>query len=104
MNNRLYVDLHVLQTVPPSCVNRDDTGSPKTAVYGGTTRARVSSQAWKRAVRLMFEDILPAEQVGKRTKKVVQMVAEEIEILDQNADSTALAEKILKAAKVDVAL
>ena len=48
---RLYVDFHVLQTVPPSCVNRDDTGSPKTAVYGGTTRARVSSQAWKRADR-----------------------------------------------------
>ena len=39
---RLYVDLHVVQTVPPSCINRDDTGSPKTAVYGGTTRARVS--------------------------------------------------------------
>lgn len=38
---RLYVDFHVLQTVPPSCVNRDDTGSPKTAVYGGATRARV---------------------------------------------------------------
>ena len=37
---RLYVDFHVLQTVPPSCVNRDDTGSPKTAVYGGATRAR----------------------------------------------------------------
>ena len=32
---RLYVDFHVLQTVPPSCVNRDDTGSPQTAVYGG---------------------------------------------------------------------
>ena len=37
---RLYVDFHVLQTVPPSCVNRDDTGSPKTAVYGGAVRAR----------------------------------------------------------------
>ena len=36
----LYVDFHVLQTVPPSCVNRDDTGSPKTAVYGGATIAR----------------------------------------------------------------
>lgn len=47
----LYVDFHVLQTVPPSCVNRDDTGSPKTAVYGGATRARVSSQAWKHAIR-----------------------------------------------------
>ena len=41
----IYVDFHVLQTVPPSCVNRDDTGSPKTAVYGGSVRARVSSQA-----------------------------------------------------------
>ena len=42
MKNRLFVDIHVLQTVPPSCVNRDDTGSPKVAVYGGVTRARVS--------------------------------------------------------------
>ena len=53
---RLYVDFHVLQTVPPSCVNRDDTGSPKTAVYGGATRARVSSQAWKHAIRKMFAE------------------------------------------------
>lgn len=51
---RLYVDLHVIQTVPPSCINRDDTGSPKTAIYGGTTRARVSSQAWKHAMRKYF--------------------------------------------------
>ena len=49
MKNRCYLDVHVLQTVPPSFVNRDDTGSPKTAIYGGTTRARVSSQAWKHA-------------------------------------------------------
>ena len=66
MNNseRIYVDFHVLQTVPPSCVNRDDTGSPKTAIYGGVTRARVSSQAWKRAMRLKFQDILSQEDVG----------------------------------------
>ena len=68
---RLYVDFHVLQTVPPSCVNRDDTGSPKTAVYGGATRARVSSQAWKHAIREMFKDeyMLNAEDIGSRTKK-----------------------------------
>ena len=53
---RLYVDFHVLQTVPPSCVNRDDTGSPKTSVYGGSVRARVSSQAWKHAMRVMFTE------------------------------------------------
>ena len=65
---RLYVDFHVLQTVPPSCVNRDDTGSPKTAVYGGATRARVSSQAWKHAIREMFKDeyMLNAEDIGSR--------------------------------------
>lgn len=56
---RLYVDLHVIQTVPPSCINRDDTGSPKTAVYGGATRARVSSQAWKRGdAEGFFQDVL----------------------------------------------
>ena len=78
--NRLYIDFHVLQTVPPSCVNRDDTGSPKTAVYGGTTRARVSSQAWKRAIRKMFaEELVEEQNLGKRTKRVTQMVKEEIQ-------------------------
>lgn len=46
--NRLFLDIHVIQTVPPSNINRDDTGSPKTAQYGGVRRARVSSQAWKK--------------------------------------------------------
>ena len=54
MSKNLYIDLHVIQTLPPSCVNRDDTGSPKTAIYGGVTRARVSSQSWKRAMRLLI--------------------------------------------------
>ena len=44
---RLYVDFHVLQTVPPSCVNRDDTGSPKTAVYGGYPLRRGSTRSAK---------------------------------------------------------
>ena len=38
---RTIIDVHVLQTLPPSCLNRDDTGSPKTAVYGGVPRARL---------------------------------------------------------------
>ena len=85
MNKKnLYVDIHVLQTVPPSCVNRDDTGSPKTAVYGGATRARVSSQSWKHAMRAMFSDIFEKEDVGTRTKRVVDMVASKI--LQHNPD------------------
>jgi len=54
--NRMYIDFHVILTVPPSCVNRDDTGSPKTAMYGGVRRARVSSQSWKRAMRGVFRE------------------------------------------------
>ena len=53
--SRTIVDIHVIQTVPPSNLNRDDTGAPKTAIYGGQRRARVSSQAWKRATRDTFD-------------------------------------------------
>lgn len=104
-HERIYVDLHVLQTVPPSCVNRDDTGSPKTARYGGVTRARVSSQAWKRVMRLKFQEMLTADEVSKRTKLVVDLIAKEIsgvrpEYSEKQAQT--LARKVLEAAKVTV--
>ena len=98
--NRLYVDFHVLQTVPPSCINRDDTGSPKTAVYGGTTRARVSSQSWKRAIRSMFLEIFPDGQLGKRTKHLREAVAAEIVKTDPALDANRLAELVLDAVNV----
>lgn len=74
----MYLDLYALQSVPPSNINRDDTGSPKTAMYGGALRARVSSQAWKRAMREMFSDLLPEGQLGVRTKFVVPLIADRI--------------------------
>lgn len=78
MRKNLYVDFHVIQTVPPSCVNRDDTGSPKTAMYGGAMRARVSSQAWKRAMRRMFKDLFSSDQIGYRTKKISELISGKI--------------------------
>ena len=96
---RIYLDIHILQTVPPSCVNRDDTGSPKTARYGGVTRARVSSQAWKRAVRLMFRDMFPEDEIGVRTKQVIELVKEHITALKLDADEPKkLARKTLSNA------
>jgi len=50
-----FLDMHILQTLPFSNVNRDDLGSPKTVAFGGSTRTRVSSQAWKRPTRLAVE-------------------------------------------------
>lgn len=74
----MYLDLYALQSVPPSNINRDDTGSPKTALYGGALRARVSSQAWKRSMREMFSSLLPEGKLGVRTKLVVPLIAERI--------------------------
>lgn len=105
VNNRLYVDFHILQTVPPSCVNRDDTGSPKTAVYGGTVRARVSSQTWKRAMRLMFREIFDENVLGKRTKRVLQMVSNAIRTQDTaivEKDAEKMAAEALKKAGIKI--
>ena len=100
MNKRLYVDFHILQTVPPSCINRDDTGSPKTAVYGGVTRARVSSQAWKHAMRAAFAENARLD-VGKRTKKAAELVKEQILALAPELDAAdKLAKKALENAGI----
>ena len=77
MMKRLYLDIHALQVLPPSCVNRDDTNTPKTCIYGGKVRTRVSSQCWKRAVRkYMKENEL--ETIGVRTIKFKTCVADEL--------------------------
>lgn len=48
------VAIHIIQNVPPSNLNRDDNGAPKDARFGGTMRARLSSQSQKAAVRKVF--------------------------------------------------
>lgn len=70
-----YVDIHILQTVPPSNLNRDDAGSPKQAIYGGVRRARVSSQAWKRAARKAFVEQVPDSELAVRTKRISSLLA-----------------------------
>ncbi len=99
--SRTILDLHVLQTVPPSNINRDDTGAPKTAVYGGVRRARVSSQAWKRATRMAFDTLLDPAELGTRTKRVAELLAERIRECDtsiEERDAWTLAAETLQAA------
>lgn len=66
-----FVQLHVLTSYPPSNLNRDDTGRPKTALVGDALRLRVSSQSLKRAWRT--SDIFEAavgQHLGTRTKMI----------------------------------
>lgn len=105
MANSLFIDVHILQTVPPSNINRDDTGSPKSARFGGVKRARVSSQAWKKATRDLFPDMLNEDEIGQRTKYAVDMIAECIDNLLPNVDREQVrdaAEKVLSATGVKV--
>ncbi|MEU2289617.1 MULTISPECIES: type I-E CRISPR-associated protein Cas7/Cse4/CasC [Streptomyces] len=87
--NRTILDIHILQTVPPSNLNRDDTGTPKSATYGGVRRSRVSSQAWKRATREAFGELLDSSELGIRTKKVVEVLAERVMELDSSLPPAA---------------
>ena len=66
-----FVQLHVLTSYPPSNLNRDDTGRPKTALVGDALRLRVSSQSLKRAWRTsdIFEAAVGAH-LGTRTKMI----------------------------------
>lgn len=101
--NRLFLDIHVIQTLPPSNINRDDTGSPKTALYGGVRRARVSSQSWKNAMRSYFVQNSEDNNVGVRTLEVVKYVAGFIQEIDgaiSEEKAMELANKAFNNAKV----
>lgn len=91
-----YVDVHIIQTVPPANLNRDDTGSPKSARFGGVRRARVSSQAWKRAARLGFSQYLDPAQLAVRTRRLVELLTERfVSVGLSDEDSTRLARAVL---------
>ncbi|MEV7898369.1 type I-E CRISPR-associated protein Cas7/Cse4/CasC [Streptomyces cyaneofuscatus] len=53
-----YLDLHVLQDIPPSCLNRGEYNEPKSIIYGNVQRPMLSSQSMRRAQRTVLEDIL----------------------------------------------
>lgn len=97
----LVIDIHALQTIPPSLINRDDTGAPKTAVFGGVPRQRVSSQSWKRAIRRYFETQFDSEQIGDRSKRLPEKIA--LRLVEQGVDeddAIARTETLFKAAGI----
>ena len=86
----LFIDIHAIQTLPPANLNRDENGRPKTAIYGGVPRMRVSSQAWKKAIRDNFRDTLDTGRLGSRSREFTKMIAQR---LDRDPED----ERLLKA-------
>ena len=68
------VEIHLLKNYPYSNLNRDEAGTPKTAVFGGVNRGRISSQSLKRSWRLRFDELFGAPVTSKRTRKMPEVV------------------------------
>lgn len=98
-----FLDLHVVQTLPYSNVNRDDLGSPKSLTFGGTTRTRVSSQAWKRPVRLAVEEAIGVRAL--RTRRLPEQVFRELVGRGWPEDLATLAgAQVIRSAETKLAL
>jgi CRISPR system Cascade subunit CasC len=97
---KTIIEIHALQNFAPSNLNRDDTGAPKDALFGGTRRARVSSQCSKRAVREYFKE-QNKDWVADRTKRIVDALKKRIQpkIQDQKGFTE---ENLVKAIEVAV--
>ena len=98
------IELHILQSFPVTCLNRDDLGAPKSALFGGVPRARVSSQCWKRAVREYFHNTDKQFSETVRTKYLLHLFADTIKKEDHSKsdeDSISIAKKILSVSSGD---
>ena len=85
-----FVEFHALRSFPPSNLNRDDLGSPKTAIFGGARRLRISSQCLKRTWRMSehFRGSFGEDQLGIRTARLPDQV---LEILGEEVDDATKA-------------
>ncbi len=77
----MLIEVHILQNHAPSNLNRDDTGSPKEAVFGGYKRARISSQCLKRSIRRsdIFKDQLTG-LLATRTRSLPELVKDRLKV------------------------
>ncbi|MBU2755753.1 type I-E CRISPR-associated protein Cas7/Cse4/CasC [Acidithiobacillus sp. CV18-2] len=105
---KTLIEIHVLQNFAPSNLNRDDTGAPKDAFFGGTRRGRVSSQCDKRAVRQYFDEkvregVFSADELAVRTKRVYQAIADALTGKRDPAEARAKAERALSYVKLKAA-
>jgi len=88
---KTIIEIHALQNYAPSNLNRDDTGAPKDALFGGTRRARVSSQCIKRSVRQYFtglveQNLLATDDVAFRTKRVLDALVNSLTKMGKDKD------------------
>lgn len=76
----MLYEIHMLKNYPPTNLNRDENGAPKSCLFGGVNRGRISSQCLKRSWRTsaVFQQEIGAENLGTRTRKLPQLVGDKL--------------------------
>lgn len=87
----MFVQIHMLQSIPPGNLNRDDTGQPKKCIFGGVTRGRISSQCLKRNIRhsTQFKKVF-GDTLSVRTTYLPRMVADELRTIKSDISDDEL--------------
>lgn len=93
----MILELHVLQNVAPNNLNRNDVGAPKDCIFGGTRRARVSSQSWKRAMRDLFDsdNLIEEQHRAVRSKRLIGEISRRLQQRGHDADVSATAAEVM---------
>ena len=81
MDEKNYINYHILISHSPSNLNRDDMNMQKTAVFGGTKRTRISSQSLKRAIRHSDYYKNNIGQPSDRTRQLGQLTEKYVKVL-----------------------
>lgn len=76
----MLIEVHMLKNYAPSNLNRDETGSPKSCIFGGEPRGRISSQCQKRNLRIsdILRSNIDTECFGVRTRKLAEIIVGEL--------------------------
>ena len=84
----MLYEIHMLKNYPPVNLNRDDSGAPKTCMFGGTMRGRISSQCLKRTWRTseLFKEEVGEENLGVRTRRFPMLVGEKLKEMGVSAE------------------
>jgi len=98
----MILELHIIQNFAPSNLNRNDTGAPKDCIFGGSRRARISSQCFKRAMREHFKKNFTAqENLAERSTRLVEEAASQLE---QSGKDKEEANRIVETALIGIGL
>lgn len=93
----MQFEIHLLQSFPPANLNRDENGMPKSTVFGGRPRARISSQCQKRAVRQFYHqysELIPQQFAHRSRAWMPELKA----LLEEEGITSAQAEAAAKLA------